>query len=204
MATQAVMTVSDISLLIPARGTVIAVTDDGSDPRFAAVREAATAIAAVGGGRVLLFHSPAMPASGSGRAPRMFLPAASPDGAGRPHTGSRKQDLLSREAADIHAHGVDVAVWLSGLSGAAGVAEAVALTGATAVLMPAEAARPRVINLTLAYRATRIPAIVIEVGVAGRLTRVEPLRGSPAEADGRASSAGRPSPVAPGVAAFAR
>jgi len=183
MATAAASTFTDIARLIPAGRTVIAVTDDGSDPRFAAVRDAATRIAASTGARVLLHYSPPGRQALGVRSSRLFVPDMTPDSAGRPHTGSRRRDLLLSEARAISARGVDVAVWLAGPPGPAGIAEAVDLTSAAAVLVPAEQDRPGVINLTLAYRATKIAALVVAVGPDGSVAPVQPLCGFRQSAD---------------------
>ena len=204
MATAAAITTSDIARLIPERGTIVAVTDDGSNPRYAAVREAAAEIAAIVGGLVLLHHTPPGAASPETRSPRLFIPNVDAGGAGRPHNGSRKRDLLMDEVAAIRARGVDVKVWLSGKPGPAGIAEAIASTSAVAILMPAEADRPGVINLTLAYRATRIPALVVAVGMDGVLAAVQPLRGAEPQGADRAPNSRRRSTFSPGAAAFAR
>lgn len=210
MATAAAMTTSDVARLIPERGTIVAVTDDGSDPRYAAVRDAATEIAAIVGGLVLLHHTPPGASTPKARAPRLFVPDTGAGGGGRAHNGSRKRDLLIDEVRAIRARGVDVAVWLSGESGPAGIAEAIASTSAVAILMPAEAERPGVINLTLAYRANRIPALVVAVGVDGLLAAVKPLGGGqpqgPDRAQGvdRASSPRRRPALSTRLTAFAR
>ncbi len=204
MATATALTTSDVARLIPERGTIVAVTDDGSDPRYAAVRDAATEIAAIVGGLVLLHHTPAGASSPEARAPRLFVPDSGTDGAGRPHNGSRRRDLLIAEAAAIRARGVDVAVWLSGQPGPAGIAEAVGVTSAAAILMPAEAERPGVINLTLAYRARRIPGLVVAVGRDGVLAAVQPLGESQAPGAHRAPSPRRRPAASLGIGAFSR
>ena len=204
MATAAAMTTSDVARLIPERGTIVAVTDDGSDPRYAAVRDAATEIAAIVGGPVLLHHTPPGASTPKARAPRLFVPDTGAGGGGRAHNGSRKRDLLIDEVRAIRARGVDVAVWLSGESGTAGIAEAIASTSAVAILMPAEAERPGVINLTLAYRASRIPALVVAVGVDGLLAAVKPLGGGQPKGADRAPSPRRRPALSTRLTAFAR
>jgi hypothetical protein len=99
---------------------------------------------------------------------------------------------------------VDVAVWLSGQPGPAGIAEAVASTSAVAILMPAEAERPGIVNLTLAYRATRIPGLVVAVAMDGVLAAVKPLSGGQPQSADRASNTRRRLAGSPGVGAFAR
>jgi hypothetical protein len=202
MATAAASTFSDIAALIPAGATIIAVTDDGSDPRCAAVRDAATRFAAITGARVLLHYSPPGRQALGARAPRHFVPDMTPDGAGRPHTGSRRRDLLLPEAKAIRARGVDVAVWLAGQPGPAGIAEAVDLTSAAAVLVPAEQDRPGVLNLTLAYRATKIAALVVAVGSDGSISPIRPLCGCRPTVDAQVIVPSRRPAVRLEVAAF--
>jgi len=202
MATPAASTFTDIALLIPAGGTVIAVTDDGSDPRCAAVRDAATRFAAITGARVLLYHSPPDRQALGARSPRLFVPDPAPVSAGRPHTGSRRRDLLLAETTAIHERGVDVAVWLAGQPGTAGIVEAVDLTSAAAVLVPAEKDRPGVINLTLAYRATKIAALVVAVGSDGSISPIRPLCGCRPSADAQVIVPRRRPAVRLEVAAF--
>jgi hypothetical protein len=52
------LTASDLAPSIPPGGIVVAATDDGSDPRYTAVRHAAAAVAASIGGTVLLYRAP--------------------------------------------------------------------------------------------------------------------------------------------------
>ncbi len=186
-------TVLDVVRMIPTGGLVVAVTDDGVDPRYAAVRAAATDIAVAARGKVLLLYAPKGQAAPGPVRPRLFFPPT--DGAGRraprPHTGSRQRDLLGPEAAAIRARGVGVAVWLSGRPGPAGMAEAVALTHAALVLLPAERDRPGILRRTLEYDAARIAAPVVAVDPFGCLMRVRPL------GEGREPDAGRDPARAP-------
>lgn len=177
-------TLLDFARMIPPGGLVVAVTDDGKDPRYAAVRAAATEIAATAGGKVLLLCAPPGQAAPGSVRPRLFCRA--PDGGGgktaRPHTGSRRRDLLAAEAAAIRARGVGVAIWLSGRPGPAGMAEAVDVMHAAILLLPAEQERPGIRRRTLEYDAARIAAPVVAVDPAGRLARIRPLGGDrPAE-----------------------
>ncbi len=167
---------------LPAGGTVVAVTDDGSDPRFDAVRDAATDLAAAAHGRVILLH--AIPGQGDvlRRRPTVFTPGLHAGGSERPERGrsarprgSRVRDRLSLLGAAVQARGVDVTVWLTGRAIAAGTAEAAAVSRAALVLMPAEVDRPGVLRRTLDYRAARIGVPVLAVDPAGRLTRIRPL-----------------------------
>ena len=177
-------TAADLARLVPAGGIVGAVTDDGDDPRHAAVRDAAADVAVAATARILLYYAALGPPGRGPTRSRIFSPAtvdAADGAAARLHTGSRRRDLLGAEVAAIRARGVDVAVWLPGRPGNSAVAEAVALTHAAIVLMPAEAARPRVVRRTLDYRATKIAAPVVAVDPAGRLTRIRPLGGDQAD-----------------------
>ena len=181
MSPAAGLAMPEIAPRLPAGGTVVAVTDDGSDPRFDAVRDAATDLAAAARGRVILFH--AIPGQGDvrRRRPTVFIPGLHagddrPEGARPARPGaSRVRDRLSLLAAAIQARGVDVAVWLTGRAISAGTAEAAAVSRAALVLMPAEVDRPGVLRRTLDYRATRIGVPLLAVDPAGRLTMVRPL-----------------------------
>jgi hypothetical protein len=187
MSPAAGLAVPEIAPHLPAGGTVVAVTDDGSDPRFDAVRDAATDLAAAARGRVILFH--AIPGQGDVRLrrPTVFIPGlGSGDDrreSGRPArpAASRLRDRLSLLAAAIQGRGVDVAVWLTGRAISAGTAEAAAFSRASLVLMPAEVDRPGVLRRTLDYRATRIGVPLLAVDAAGRLSRVRPLGERPVE-----------------------
>ena len=66
----------DAAGLVPPGGLVVAVTDDGSDPRYGAVREAATRLARAARGKVLLFYGPPGWGMAGPVRPRMFFPAA--------------------------------------------------------------------------------------------------------------------------------
>ncbi len=78
---------------VPGARHVLASTDDGRDPRYAAVREAAARIAAASHGRVLLYHVLVEPSASGGR-PRVFLPSTADDAdPTRPHTGSRHHGI---------------------------------------------------------------------------------------------------------------
>ncbi len=119
MSLAASLAAPEIAPHLPAGGTVVAVTDDGSDPRFDAVRDAATDLAAAARGRVILVH--VIPGQGDvrHRRPTVFVPglhAGDDRQSGRPARpgASRVRDRLSLLAAAIQARGVDVAVWLTG------------------------------------------------------------------------------------------
>ena len=109
---------AELAASLPRGGTVLVVTDDGHDERYALVRDAAARIASALRGRVVLFHAPPGPLVPGGRS-RHFVPPvlAAPSDAARPHTGSRRSDLLLAEVAEIRAHRADVSVWLARTSG---------------------------------------------------------------------------------------
>jgi hypothetical protein len=171
---------ADLARLVPTGGLVVAVTDDGSDPRYEAVRDAAAELAAAAHGKVLLFHAPPGQSESGPIRPRLYFPVLDgTDGSTtRQHTGSRQRDLLAHEATAIRARGVGVAVWLSGRAGPSGLAEAVSLTHAAVVLVAAERARPGVIRRTLDYHASKVAAPVVAVDPGGGLAEVRPLGGT--------------------------
>jgi hypothetical protein len=159
--------------LLPGRAcTILAVTDDGTDPRYAPVRAAAARLASAAGGRVLLYLQPGPldPRRGSAR---VFLPT----GRGRQHTGSRQRDLLCDEAAAVGSAGVHVGIWLPPDRSTAALADAVMRTRADLVLLPAARTSPWSIDRTLEHRAAHIPAPVLAADAAGVLRAVRPLAG---------------------------
>jgi hypothetical protein len=171
---------AELAASLPRGGVILVATDDGQDPRYALARDAAARIASALGGCVVLFHAPPGPLVPGGRS-RHFVPPdpAVADQAVRPHTGSRRSDLLLAEASEIRAGGADVSVWLARTSGPGAIAAAVAATGAGLVLLCAEAPHEstvhRRVDRTLAYYATRIPVPVLSVGASGRPEPVAPL-----------------------------
>lgn len=176
MAAATRLTTSVLAQLVPAGGVVIAVTDAGSDPRFRAVRDAAATLAAGAGGRVLLFHAPPGQTDTGRRRWHLFVPGLRNTGTpAKPDAGRPAATLLEAEAAEIRARGVEVAVWLTSRPISAGMVEAVSVTGAAIVLMPAETERHGIVRRTLDYRAARIPAPVVAVDPDGGLVRVRPL-----------------------------
>lgn len=182
MAAATRLTASDFVSLVPAGGVVIAVTDDGTDPRFRAVRDAAVTIASSARARVLFFHAPPGQAGPRTRRWHLIVPGLRDTGtAAELEAGPRGSDLLGAEATEIRSRGVEVAVWMTTRPIASGMAEAVAITGAAIVLMPAEAERRGIVRRTLDYRAARIPAPVVAVDPDGGLVRVVPLGDRQAE-----------------------
>jgi hypothetical protein len=188
---------AELAASLPRGGVILVVTDDGQDPRYALARDAAARIASALGGRVVLFHAPPGALVPGGRS-RHFVPP-DPAAAGqavRPHTGSRRSDLLLAEASAIRSGGADVSVWLARTSGPGAIADAVAATGAAMVLLCAEAPRAgtplRRVDRTLAYYASRIPVPVLSVGTSGRPEPVAPLGCSLVASARRLLSGGSP------------
>ena len=167
---------SDLAALLPSGGVIIAMTDDGSDQRYAAVRAAAVSVAATMGAKVLLFHAPVGQSDHPERTWRLFErgPGSSREVADAPGSSPRRE-ALRRQADSLRESGVEVAVWVSYGPSVAGLAVAVAHTDASVVLMPAEADRPGVVRRTLDYRAARIAAPVFAVDLVGVLSLVRPL-----------------------------
>lgn len=171
---------AELAASLPRGGAVLVVTDDGRDERYTLVRDAAARIASALRGRVVLFHAPPGPFVPGGRSRHFVPPVLAAQGdAARPHTGSRRSDLLLAEASEIRAGGADVSVWLARASGPGAIADAVGATGAALVLLSADPPRTgtvhRRIDRTLAYYATRIPVPVASIGTSGRLEPVAPL-----------------------------
>lgn len=160
---------------VPSAASVIAVTDDGSDERYGPVRELAAQVA-VGIGGTLLFCVAPLRAAAARSRPRLFFPAL---GEERPHTGTRARDLLADEARAVAAPGLTVAVWLPSRPGPSGVAEAVLSTGAALVLVPARARRENLLDRTLEYLASRVPAPVVAVAPDRSWRLVPALVGNP-------------------------
>lgn len=166
--------ISALTIDVPSDATVIAVTDDGSDPRFAPVRELAARVAVSVGGNLLLCVAP--PRGETHRAQsRLYFPTRTE---GRAHTGTRTRDLLLDEARLLEAPGLTIAAWLPSRPGSAGVAEAVTATGAALVLVAARARRAKVLDRTLDYLASRVPARVVAVAPDGSWQPVRALVGA--------------------------
>ena len=166
--------IAELIARLPSAATVVAITDDGSDPRYAPVRELG-AQAAVRIGGTLLFCVAGTRDDGPPRArPRLFFPPVD-IALDRAHTGTRDRDLLLEEARAVAAPGLIVGVWLPSRHGPSGVAEAVAATGAALVLVPARGSRRAVLDRTLEYLAARVPAPLVAVALDGSWARVRAL-----------------------------
>ena len=176
MARATELTASDLAALVGPGATIIAMTDEGSDPRYAAVRAAAASIATAADARILLFHAPPGQVDPTARRWRLFEHAEGPAGPPeRTHTISRRGDALRRQASSLREDGLHVSVFVTDRPSAAGIAEAVEVTRAALVLMPAEVERPGRVRRTLHYRAARVAAPVISVDPDGTLALVSPL-----------------------------
>jgi hypothetical protein len=160
---------------LPSAATIIAVTDDGESPRYAPVRALAAKLALRVGGNVLFCVAPARDVSPPRSRPRLYFPSIDACRAGRPHTGTRARDLLLDEAREVAAPGLGIGVWLPSRHGPAGVAEAVMATSAVLVLVPARASRAKVLDRTLEYLASRVPAVVLSVAEDGAWHEVRAL-----------------------------
>jgi hypothetical protein len=171
---------ADLFGSVPSAATVVAVTDDGRDPRYAPVRALAAQAASRVGGSVLFCVAPAHDDAAPRTRPRLFLPPIDGSPTGRPHTGTRGGDLLLDEARAVAAPGLAIGVWLPSRHGPAGVAEAVAATGAAIVLVPERVSRGKVLDRTLEYLAARVPASVVAVGLDGSWRPVARLGGTTA------------------------
>ncbi len=169
---------ADLIRRLPSGATVVAVTDDGSDPRHAPVRRLAASAALLTGGTVLYCVAPVFDAAPAPARPRLYFPPVAGGAAGRPHTGTRSRDLLLAEALEVAAPGLTVGVWLPSRDGPAGVAEAVAATGAALVLVAARARRAGVLDRTLEYLAARVPTPVVAVAPDGSWAPVTALGAS--------------------------
>ena len=175
------VTLTNLLARIPTGATIIAVTDDGTDPRHAPARELAARAAVRVGGTVLFCVAPAHDASPARSRPRLYFPPVDGPRLGRPQTGTRSRDLLLTEAREVAAPGLTVGVWLPSRHGPAGVAEAVDATGASLVLVAARARRGPVLDRTLEYLAARVPAPVVAVATDGSWTPITAL-GQPMDA----------------------
>jgi hypothetical protein len=169
--------IADLANSLAPGATVLAVTDDGAEPRYAPVRELAARIARRTGGSVLFCVAPTRDPAPQRAQPRLFVPPVG-GATGREHTGTRSRDLLLAEARGVAAPGLAIAVWLPSRHGPAGVAEAVAATGAALVLVPARARRAGVLDRTLEYLAARVAAPVVAVDADGSWSTVRALGGS--------------------------
>jgi hypothetical protein len=157
---------------------VLAATDDGLDPAYQATRQAAYAMAAREGARVVLFD----------RSPELYLvdPYERPHGnGGRPGSALLSQRTASRlgrpylaeqldEAREL---GLDGAAWVARGHGPDALAAACEVLDAERVVLPSVLATPplidRVRGHTLAAFRRRVPARITLAGPDGTLAEVD-------------------------------
>jgi hypothetical protein len=157
---------------------VLAATDDGLDPAYQATRQAAYAVAAREGARVVLFD----------RSPELYLvdPYERPRGNGaRPGSSLLSQRAASRlgrpylaeQLAEARELGLDGAAWVARGHGPAALAAACEVLDAERVVLPSVLATPplidRVRGHTLAAFRRRVPARISLAGLDGTLAEVD-------------------------------
>jgi anti-sigma factor RsiW len=157
---------------------VLAATDDGLDPVYQATRQAAFAVAAREGARVVLFDrspelylvDPYEQARGNGgRPPSALLNQRTASRAGRPY--------LAEQLAEAGQLGLDGAAWVARGHGPEALAAACEVLDAERVVLPSTLAAPalivRVRGHTLAAFRRRVPARISLAGLDGALAEVD-------------------------------
>ena len=157
---------------------VLAATDDGLDPAYQATRQAAFAVAAREGARVVLFDrspelylvDPYEQASGNGGGPRSsLLSQRTASRLGRPY--------LASQLAEARQLGLDGAAWVARGHGPDALAAACEVLDAERVVLPAAVAAPplidRVRGHTLAAFRRRVPARISLADLDGTLAEVD-------------------------------
>ena len=156
---------------------VLAATDDGLDPAYQATRQAAFAVAAREGARVVLFD----------RSPELYL--VDPYERARRNGGPRSSLLSQRTAgrvgraylaeqlAEVNRLGLDGAAWVARGHGPDALAAACEVLDAERVVLPATLAAPplidRVRGHTLAAFRRRVPARITLADLDGTLAEVD-------------------------------
>ena len=152
---------------------VLAATDDGLDPAYQATRQAAFAVAAREGARVVLFD----------RSPELYLvdPYERARGNGGPRSSLLSQRTASRvgraylaeQLTEAERLGLDGAAWVARGHGPSALAAACEVLDAERVVLPATLATPplidRVRGHTLAAFRRRVPARILLAKVDGTL-----------------------------------
>jgi hypothetical protein len=158
---------------------VLAATDDGLDPAYQATRQAAFAVAAREGARVVLFdRSPELylvdpyerVRRRNGRGPRSpLLNRRTASRLGRPY--------LAEQLAEVRQLGLDGAAWVARGHGPEALAAACEVLDADRVVLPAALATPplidRVRGHTLAAFRRRVPARITLADLDGSLAEVD-------------------------------
>ena len=157
---------------------VLAATDDGLDPAYQATRQAAFAVAAREGARVVLFDrspelylvDPYEQARGDGgRPPSALLSQRTASRAGRPY--------LAEQLAEARQLGLDGAAWVARGHGPEALAAACEVLDAERVVLPAVLATPplidRVRGHTLAAFRRRLPARITLADLDGTLAEID-------------------------------
>jgi hypothetical protein len=157
---------------------VLAATDDGLDPAYQATRQAAYAVAAREGARVVLFD----------RSPELYLidPYERPHrNGGRPRSSLLNQRTASRlgrpylaeQLAEARQLGLDGAAWVARGHGPDALAAACEVLDAERVVLPSTLAAPplidRVRGHTLAAFRRRVPARITLADLDGTLAEVD-------------------------------
>jgi putative zinc finger protein len=159
---------------------VLAATDDGLDPAYQATRQAAFAVAAREGSRVVLFdRSPelylvdpyerARQVDGGRRAPSSLLNQRTASRLGRPY--------LAEQLAEASQLGLDGAAWVARGHGPDAIAAACEVLDVERVVLPATVATPALIDRvrghTLAAFRRRVPARISLADTDGTLAEVD-------------------------------
>lgn len=156
---------------------VVAATDDGLDPAYQATREAAFAVAARDGARLVLFD----------RSPELYLvdPYERTRGNGGPRSsllsqrtaGRAGRQYLAEQLAEARRLGLEGAAWVARGHGPEALAAACEVLEAERVVLPATLAAPplvdRVRGHTLAAFRRRVPARISLADLDGTLAEVD-------------------------------
>jgi hypothetical protein len=158
---------------------VVAATDDGLDPAYQATRQAAFAVAAREGARVVLFD----------RSPELYL--VDPYEQARRHNGGHPRSsllnqrtasrlgrpYLAEQLAEARRLGLDGAAWVARGHGPEALAAACEVLDAERVVLPAALATPPLIDRVRGHTLTafrrRVPARITLADLDGSLAEVD-------------------------------